>query len=517
LLLTRTAPRLAPKTLTRPRLERWLAVQSSVPARLVVAPAGAGKTTLALQYLAHSERQGAYCALEPGTTPEQLFAAVGAALNLAKKAPAYIDLLVALRQTAGARPLDLVVDDADNASPEAAAYLKKFVENLPDGVSLVYCARSREALDAGPWVSAGLAALCDARRIAFDREDVALYADACGVPYSQADVARLLEESDGWAAVASGAIRAAAEDERSLRDAYEHWRNTYGEVFLEFVLADARRANDEDRALVASLINGVGVSDPAALRRLEARGLFVVNDGSGVRPLRAVQQARAMPTRAVETSVPMVVRMLGRFQVKIGGRELEWVRRRDQQVFKYLLLRPGASATREELARAFWPDAKGQLAMQSVRTACSNIRKAIAGAIGYARVDRYFRADHTIVVDLSNVVTDVGRFTAHAMAGDAAYERVGPAEALTHYEAAEKAYAGRLLEDDATEKWFAGQAETLEMRFAIVLERLAEAAYEKGDVEHAAEYAYRAKLINPDQPQLVRLLSRMKQQAPRPT
>jgi DNA-binding SARP family transcriptional activator len=227
-----------------------------------------------------------------------------------------------------------------------------------------------------------------------------------------------------------------------------------------------------------------------------------------------VQQARALPTRGVETSVPMNVRLLGRFRVTIGGREVEWVRRRDRQIFKYLLLRPGAAATREEIANVFWPQAKGPAAMQSVRTACSNIRKAVAGAIGYARVDRYFRADQTISIDLSNTVTDVGRFTAHSLAGDAAYERVGPLEAAPLYEAAEKAYAGRLLEDESTEIWFAGQARTLEMRLAIVLERLAEAAYESGDIKHAAEYAYRARLINPDQPQTLRLLSRIKD-APR--
>ena len=120
-----------------------------------------------------------------------------------------------------------------------------------------------------------------------------------------------------------------------------------------------------------------------------------------------------------------------------------------------------------------------------------------------------------IVVDLSNVVTDVGRFTAHAMAGDASYERGDLADAASHYHSAEKIYSGRLLEDDPQEKWFAQQAATLDDRFAIVLERLAEAAYESGDIKHAAEYAYRAKLINPDQPQLVRLLSQMKE-PPRP-
>lgn len=512
MLLTPPAVRLAPKTLRRNRLERWLANQANVPVRFLVAPPGFGKTTLLVQYLGASERTGAYCLVEPGMMPAQFFTALAAALKIQKVPKSYVDLLVALRAVASRQPLELAIDDAAMGHAETVELLKKLVENLPDGMTLIYAVDSREALSTSRWMAAGVAAVADARRLAFDRTEVSLLADAMGVSYTHADVARLLEESDGWAIVVSGAIRAAAEDERSLHDAYDQWRNAYGEIFLDYIVADAERAGDEDRALVHSLINGIEIADPNALRRLETQGLFVINDGTGVRALRAVQQARAVPTKGVDTSVPMVVRMLGRFGVAIAGRNVDWVRRRDQQIIKFLLLRPGATATRQELATLFWPGANRQLAMQSVRTACSNIRKAIAGAVGYARVDRYFRAsDNVVVVDLSNVVTDVGRFTAHAMAGDASYDRGELEDAMTHYEAAEKIYAGRLLEDDAPESWFASQTTALDERFAVVLERLAEAAYARGDIKHAAEYAYRAKLINPDQPQLVRLLTQLKE------
>jgi DNA-binding SARP family transcriptional activator len=482
---------------------------------MVVAPAGMGKTTLLLQYLEHVAASGAYCALEPNCSAEALLAGIAAAVGLSATPSTYIDLLVALRQAAAQRPFELAIDDIDNAAAPGLELLLKLVENVPDGVTLIYSSRSREPVQASRWIAAGLGALCDARRLAFDRNDIAFYAGANSIAYSHADVARLLEETDGWAIVVSGAVRAAVEDERSLHDAYEHWRNGYGELFIDFVTADAQRASDEDRALVMSLINGIAIEDPANLRRLEAKGLFVIND-NGPRPLRSLTQARAVPTKDVDTSVPMAVRMFGRFNVAIGGRTVEWVRRRDQQVVKYLLLRPGATATRQELAALFWPGTNRTLAMQSVRTACSNIRRAIAGAVGYARVERYFRAaDNAVVVDLSNVVTDVGRFTAHAMAGDSAYDRGDLAAAATHYESAERIYAGRLLEDDPPESWFRTQSESLEERFGLVLERLAEAAYRNGDLKHAAEYAYRAKVINPDQPQLARLLTQIKE-TPKP-
>lgn len=508
MLLTRSLPRLAPTTVRRPRLERWLATHAGLSVRLLVAPAGTGKTTLVLQYLHSISGLGAYCALPERASADDVIASVATALNLAKMPATYVELLVAMRRAAS-EPLVLVVDELDHADEHGRALALKLVENLPENVSLIYCSRTRDSVDAKRWVARGFGAMCDARRLAFDLSEVAQFADATGVTYSNAEVSRLVEETDGWAIVVTGAVRAAAEDERSLYEAYDRWRAMYGEVFLDFVIADTERASAQDRALVQTLIYGKGIADEAALHRLESQGLFVINDGGVLRPFKATHQARSVPVNDVDTSIPMVVRMLGRFSVSINGREVEWVRRRDQQIVKFLLVRQGAAATRAEIAAAFWPGVEKQLAAQSVRTACSNIRKALAGAVGYARVDRYFRASNTIVVDLSTVVTDAGRFTAHAMAGDSAYAADNLSEAMQHYEAAEKIYAGRLYDEDAVEPWFAEHARSLEDRLGVVLERLAEAAYAKGDIKHAAEYAYRAKLIHPDQPGVLRLLTRI--------
>jgi DNA-binding SARP family transcriptional activator len=493
-------------------LERWLNTHAGLPVRLIIAPAGTGKTTLALQYVSATSALGAYCALPEHATPADFIASVASALNLAKTPPTYVELLVAMRRAA-TKPLELVIDDVDHADDEARALALKLVENLPENISLIYCSRTRDSVDAKRWVARGLAAMCDARRLAFDASEVALFADACGVTYSNAEISRLLDESDGWAIVTTGAVRAAEENERSLCEAYDRWRAAYGEVFLDFVIADAERATPEDHALVQTLIYGKGIADEKALPRLESRGLFVINDGGVLRPFKALHQARSVPVHDVETSIPLVARMLGRFSVSISGREVEWIRRRDQQIVKYLLVRQGASATRAEIAALFWPGVEKQLASQSVRTACSNIRKALASVVGYSRVDRYFRASHTILIDLSTVVTDAGRFTAHAMAGDSTYAAGDMLEATQHYEAAEKIYAGRLYDEDAVEPWFAQSARALEERLGLVLERLAEAAYAKGDIKHAAEYAYRAKLIHPDQPGVLRLLSRITDQS----
>lgn len=509
MIRTRTLPRVAPSTVRRPRLERWLATHVAVPLRLLIAPAGSGKTTLLLKYLPNSTVDAGYCALPSGCSPAAMHQAIASALALPRVPNSYDDLVLGLR-TLILEPTELVVDDVDNGAPETVEQLRRLVEDAPEQLTFVYTSRSREALDAKTWIARGLAVLCDHRRLAFDPAETELLAETCGVPYSHLEIGRLLEESDGWSIVVSGAVRAAAEDSRSLNDAYENWRSRYGQLFTEFIAADLDRAAEEDRALVRGLIAGASVDDQERLQRLEVQGLFVVADDDGYRPYRPIRQLRGRVRLAPSARLsPLIVRMFGRFDAQIDGQEINWIRRRDQQFIKYLLLKPTGSATRSELASVFWPDGDRQLAAQSVRTACSNIRKAIAAIVGYACVDLYFRADPDVSLDLTNVVADVRRFSAHVADGDAGFDRGDVQDAAVHYRAAEDLYAGRLLDGDAPEPWFSGQAQLLEDRYVIVLERMAQTAFDEGDMKSAADYAFRVQKIRPDATGLVKMLGRI--------
>jgi hypothetical protein len=487
-------------------LERWLASHVSVPLRMLVAPAGSGKSTLLLKYLPNSTVDAAYCAIPEATPLAKFFELVSSALALPRAAHSYDDLLQLLRSTIGSAT-ELAIDDVDNALPEVLDVLKQLVEDAPEQLTFICTSRSRDAIDAKRWVARGLGVLADHRRLAFDPAETELLAETCGVPYTHLEIGRLLEESEGWSIVVSGAVRAAAEDGRSLSDAYEHWRVRYGQVFTEFIAADLDRAPEEDRALVRSLIAGATIDDQERLHRLEAQGLFVIADDDDYRPYRPIRQLRGRVRLAPSARLsPLIVRMFGRFEAQIDGTDINWIRRRDQQFIKYLLLKPTGSATRSELASVFWPDADRQLAAQSVRTACSNIRKAIAAMVGYACVDLYFRADPDVSLDLTNVVADVRRFSAHVADGDAAFDRGDVQEAAVHYRAAEELYNGRLLDADPPEAWFAPHAQLLEEQHVIVLERLAQTAFDEGDMKSASEYAYRVQKIRPDATGLVKML-----------
>jgi DNA-binding SARP family transcriptional activator len=162
-----------------------------------------------------------------------------------------------------------------------------------------------------------------------------------------------------------------------------------------------------------------------------------------------------------------------------------------------LLLKRNGSATRAELREVFWPDAYPQLATQSIRTATSNIRKAIASIVGYGNVERYFSSRGDISVNLQNAVIDVRRFTAHVADGDAALERGRNQEAFAHYCAAESLYSGELLSGEFPETWYAPRAEMYKGLYIGLLERLAEYHADAGHVRHARDYAARAKELAP--------------------
>ena len=509
MIRTRILPRVAPSTVRRSRLERWLATHVAVPLRMLVAAAGSGKSTLLLKYLPNSPIDAAYCAIPAGTSLPAFLQLVAAALSLPHVPQSYSDLIDVLRSTIS-QPTELALDDVDNVAPDVLPVLKQLVEDAPEQLTFIYTSRSRDAIDAKSWVARGLGVLADHRRLAFDPAETELLAETCGVPCTHLEIGRLLEESEGWAIVVSGAVRAAAEDSRSLNDAYEHWRVRYGQVFTEFIAADLDRAPEEDRALVRSLIAGATIDDQQRLHRLEAQGLFVIADDDDYRPYRPLRQLRGRVRLAPSARLsPLIVRLFGHFEAQIDGQEINWIRRRDQQFIKYLLLKPTGSATRTELAAVFWPDADRQLAAQSVRTACSNIRKAIAAMVGYACVDLYFKADPDVSLDLTNVVADVRRFIAHVADGDASFDRGDVQEAAVHYRAAEELYNGKLLDGDPPEAWFASHAQALEEQYVIVLERLAQTAFDEGDMKSASDYAFRVQKIRPDATGLVKMLGRI--------
>ena len=511
MLVTATVPRLSPLTIRRPRLERWLTAYADTPVRLIVAPAGFGKSSLLLKYAAGEERDVAYCALPPDCSVQDLRSEIVRAMS-GGKAPRTYDAFIALVNGSPAHCRQIIIDDADNACEEAVGELLRLVDDVAENVTLIYAARSRERIEARRITARGIAVACDARMLAFDGEETATFAEACGAAISDLEVRRLVEETDGWAIPLCGAVRVAAAEGTTLMNGYERWR-TRSSVFLhELVTSELQRVEEPDRALFLDLLNGARAVQRERLYELASRGLFLFDNGAGeVRLQRALRRAGNVHVESApqRTMVPLKVRMFRSFDAAIGGRAIPWVRRRDQQIVKYLLLKTDGRASRAEIASVFWNGIDRHLATQSVRTACSTIRKAIAAIVGHADVDQYFRTSPDLQIDLSNVVCDVRRFIAHVNDADAAYSNGDREGAAMHYRAAEKIYDGGLLEFEAFEPWFGAQARALHERFVIAIERLAELALEQDALDDARQYAQRARTAAPDAPSVANLFARI--------
>ena len=500
-----TLPRLAPNVVLRPRISAWLERHAGMPLRLLAAPAGAGKTVAIAAYLAGAPRPGVYLALRPETTPEQLRARLTNALGLAPAEDGFDALAAALAAVA---PREIALDDVDRATGETREELGALLAVAPPGICFIVATRSGSALDARNLSARGLAVVLGAEELAFDAADVAGLCKLLDVEYSAADVGRLLERTEGWPIVTSWAIRDASDAESDLRDAYERWRSVNRRHFSEFLEAELRAAGEYFRTSFRTLAAGGESAERERLAALESRGLFVFATRDGLRPYRVarelgVEAVPAASTVAAEPTSLLFVRLLGRFEAEIGGRRIEWIRRREAQMFKYLLLKRNGLATRGELREVFWPDAHPQLATQSLRTATSNIRKAIAAIVGYGNVERYFSSRGDISVNLQNAVIDVRRFTAHVADGDAALERGRSQEAFAHYCAAESLYSGELLSGEFPETWYAARAEMYKGLYIGLLERLAEYHADAGHARHAREYAARAKELAPGSLRLV--------------
>jgi hypothetical protein len=466
-------PRLGPSIVRRQGLEEWLGRFKSVPVRFLVAPPGFGKTMALLGYLRHIATNGIYCAVPPVANPETILSAATRALQVEVEFGSLDELVQALEARA---PLELAFDCDDVPSPEGIEAILALIERLPDDVSLLVGCRSRAAFHVGRFVNDGTAVLCDAERLAFDAAGIRHVAETCGVPFTHADVLRMLEATDGWPTVVSGALRKAAEDNCNLGQAFENWRTRHGHLFNEFIAESLKNVAEREGDLVLKLMSGSYLDDRAQLQALEEQGLFVIHTADGYRPLRALSRSRLYDRygRRVAPATPMQVRLFGWFLAEIERQPIEWVRRRDRQIFKYVALQPSGSVSRAEVGQVFWPGAERHLVAQSLRTACSNIRKAIAHIVGFKQVEAYFRAGDELSIDLDNVIVDVNRFVLHANDADEQYNRGELRAAYAHYRSAARVYRGDLLIGDAHEQWVAALDSALKQRHVVVLDRIAE-------------------------------------------
>jgi hypothetical protein len=448
-------PRLAACTIEREQINAWLTRFAQTPLRICLAPAGSGKTTALVRYAQAQTEPFAYIHVKTLPTERSIDALLSGAVGAERNRT------------------QVIVDGIDRLTVEEQAVLERLVYEVPANVGLIF-AGTTTTIDLPRLEAFGLAAPLPREALRFRIEELRALAQAFNLPAEEKHLEMIQEQSDGWAVVLADILRIAAAGNASLLDGYERWFIQCGRTFATYLREELERFPTESRACYQRLLSGESLS-AAEIAALEHAGAWLAAAGTSVRPYAVVADLLAEdPDPAPEPNAGhIIVRFFGRFSIQCGAHEVSWIRRRDQQVFRYAAIRPSGRVSKMDLIEAFWPDADPHLAAQSLRTACSNIRKALAGALDPRGADRIFRTDGSdIVVDFADVLVDVHRFRAHVNEGQNEEDHGRAAEALAHYRAAQQLARADFFGGEPPEEWFVAQREIYREMLAFVANRI---------------------------------------------
>lgn len=321
-----TAPATPHRVVARERLLHLLDDLSTYPVTAVVAPAGAGKTALAADWVRRRDRVAWLSLDESDRDPVQFWAALVVALDrlapgIGERAGVLPDGVDDLEPSLRVLADDLGVLDAEEAvlvlddvhrvegDPATEATLRSFVEHKPDWLHLLLLSRRRPPLPVERLRATGTLADVgfDVLRFTAD-EGVALLADLCpGV--AAEDLGPVALRADGWAAALQLAALAIRSHGSALAPADSRLVDDY--VWHEVLRAEP--PDLIDLLLAVSVVDRVNYGLAEALtgradagdllEEAEARGLFVTRlDSSGwfevhglVRDLLSAESRRRSP------------------------------------------------------------------------------------------------------------------------------------------------------------------------------------------------------------------------------
>jgi ATP/maltotriose-dependent transcriptional regulator MalT/DNA-binding SARP family transcriptional activator len=245
-------------------------------------------------------------------------------------------------------------------------------------------------------------------------------------------------------------------------------------------------AGEARAALIAALLS----EDDEGARRAEATLAAV-----GARGYRSAL-ALVHPLRGV---APVAVQSLGRFRVLVHGEPVAlgvWQSRKARDLFKLLVARRGRPVPREALMESLWPDQRPGPLGNRLSVLLSTVRSVLDPARRFDQ-GHFVAADKTVVwLDYGNVSVDVEGFLAAADDALTRY-RAGEDDAVPRLAAAEAAYTGDFLEEDAYEDWAVALREEARATYTTLVRALADDAAGRGDVDATTRYALRVLECDP--------------------
>jgi ATP/maltotriose-dependent transcriptional regulator MalT/DNA-binding SARP family transcriptional activator len=183
---------------------------------------------------------------------------------------------------------------------------------------------------------------------------------------------------------------------------------------------------------------------------------------------------------------PVVISMLGRFEVSQGGRALDVPAGQGRQLLK-LIASAGGTMHTDQVVEHLWPETDEEVSANRLRTVLGRLRESVGELI--IRDERALRlAPH--------VHTDARRFEEDARRAEVLAASHSP-EAVSVARSALAIYRADLLPDDAYEPWATMPRERLRRHALSLLDICADAAAAIGDLDEAVRCLVRATDISP--------------------
>jgi ATP/maltotriose-dependent transcriptional regulator MalT/DNA-binding SARP family transcriptional activator len=271
------------------------------------------------------------------------------------------------------------------------------------------------------------------------------------------------------------ALSSGADDPHWLDEAIEIWRELGNRVH--------ETAAELARARLDSSVAAQAVAQRAE-QRLRALGVRVSRAGP----------AGLLRTIALQTDAPVAIQTLGGFHVRRLGEPIplaEWRSKKARDLVKILACRYGVPTPRDRLMEALWPGADPNTLSNRLSVALSTVRLVLDP-------ERRFTPDHFIVADkdavklrTESVSVDLQLFLHDAAEGLSLRRSGQHAEAAERLRAAEEAYTGDFLEEDAYQDWAAPVRDQAVAAYIDVVRALAEDARATGDHDAAVRFYLR--------------------------
>ncbi len=276
---------------------------------------------------------------------------------------------------------------------------------------------------------------------------------------------------------------------RTFSDDMEHFLPFFTDLFME-----GRHLEFMER------VYGIGGTRSVPyLKKLESSGRADI----------ATKAGELLQAIAPKTIEPLVIKMLGPFQVSRGGRSLsadDWRSKKALTAFKYLTAnRDRGFVPRDVIMELLWPEAPLESAQKSLNTTLSSLRKTLEPEAGRGESSYLISRGDTLRLELGARGTVDLELFRERLAQATKARQIGDFDLYFHTlsEAADL-YAGDFCAEDLYEDWCSQEREAIRSDYMETLVNMATEHLRRGEDAEALQRLEEALRKDPGREELYR-------------